>query len=134
MVNESSNINNKYENPWSLSKIEEELILHLCSFADSEKDSNEEGNEIIIVTHPYQTIAQRLLYRINISDPLPFFEIQESLLYPKLKQELFDLKRNDSDEFNRIVTNAVKRLYESINYEYFHTHGIAGKIYWRIVP
>jgi len=135
MINESSfSLRNKYKNPWSISKIEEELILHFSSFAHSEQDIDEEGNEIIIVKHPYQIIAQRILYRINISNPVPFFEIHESFLHPKLRQELLELKRYDSDEFNKVVTNAVNRLYESINYEYFHTSGISGKIFWRIVP
>jgi hypothetical protein len=127
------NLKDKYKNPWTLSKIEEELVLHLSSYIDSEKASDEDENEIIIILHPYQITAQHYLYRINISDPLPFFEIHDSLLYPKLRQELFDLKGNNPNEFNKVITNAVRRLYESINYDYFHTSGISGKICWRIV-
>ncbi|MDR4512336.1 MAG: hypothetical protein MRJ93_11610 [Nitrososphaeraceae archaeon] len=124
----------KYKQVWSLSKIEEELVLHLNSFAYSEKiDDTENGNQIIRITHPYQLKAQYFLYRINISYPIPVFEIHESLLHPKLRQELIDLNKIGLYDFNKVITNAVKRLYESIDYEYFHTSGVAGKIYWRIV-
>ena len=31
----------------------------------------------------------------------------------------------------RIITNAVRRLYESVDPEYYHVNGIHGKVKWR---
>jgi hypothetical protein len=36
----------------------------------------------------------------------------------------------DKLTMKRIVTNAVKRLYEAADPEYFHINGIGGKIKW----
>ena len=31
----------------------------------------------------------------------------------------------------RVITNAVRRLYESVDPEYYHVNGIHGKVKWR---
>jgi hypothetical protein len=135
IINDKPNIgkirilNDKYNNPWSLSKIEDELVLHLSSYAEADLlDENE-----ILILHPYQEEAEFLIYRINSAKPIPDFIIYECLLPTKLRQELLDVKKYGKGEFNNVVTNALKRLYESIDHEYFHTSGIGGKIYWRIL-
>ena len=123
-------LKDKYNNPWSLAKIENELLLHLSSYAEAERlDKNE-----ILIRHPYQEEAEFILYWINLAKPIPTFIIFESILSKKLRHELIDIKKYDINEFNRIVTNALKRLYETIDYEYFHLGGIGGKIYWRFLP
>jgi hypothetical protein len=123
-------LNYKYNNPWSSSKKEDELFLHLSSYPETEILNKNE----ILIRHPYQEEAEFLLYQINLAKPIPNFIIFDCLLPKKLRQELIDVKNYDIEEFNRIVTNALKRLYESIDYEYFHLSGIGGKIYWRFLP
>ena len=123
--------------PWSISKIEEELVLHLLSYCDAkireDKDNNNYYNKEIIVKHPYQAQAQDLLYKINLANTILVFKIYDKTLPPKLKEELSGLWKRDQELFNEIVTNSIKRLYESIDYHYFHTSGIGGKIAWVIV-
>jgi hypothetical protein len=123
-------LNDKYNNPWSLSKIEDELLLHLSTYAEAEILNKNK----ILIRHPYQEEAEFILYRINLAKPIPVFIIFESLLPKRIRQELIDLKKFDINEFNRTVTNVLKRLYEAIDYEYFHISGISGKIYWRFLP
>ena len=124
-------LKDKYNNnPWLSSKAEDELVLHLSSYAEAEiLDENK-----ILIKHPYQEEGEFIIYRINLAKPIPDFIIFESLLPKKLRQELIDIKKYDINEFNKIVTNALKRLYETIDYEYFHLGGIGGKIYWRFLP
>ena len=88
----------------------------------------------ILIRHPYQEEAEFILYWINLAKPIPYFIIFESILSKKLRHELIEIKKYDINEFNQIVTNALKRLYETIDYEYFHLGGIGGKIYWRFIP
>ncbi|HSF49620.1 MAG TPA: hypothetical protein VLA74_02570 [Nitrososphaeraceae archaeon] len=54
-------------------------------------------------------------------------------LSPKLKEELNQLYKTNKEVCNEIVTNSVKRLYESIDYRYFHMNGVGGKIAWTII-
>ena len=73
-------LKDKYNNPWSSSKIEDELTLHLSSYAEAEL--LDENN--ILIRHPYQEEAEFLLYGINLVKPIPDFIIFESLLPKKL--------------------------------------------------
>jgi hypothetical protein len=123
--------------PWSISKIEEELVFHLSSYNDTEinvdKDNSRNNNNEIIVKHPYQEQANELLYKINLANTILVFKIYDKTLPPKLKEELNDLWKRDKELFDEIVTNSLKRLYESIDHRYFHTSGVKGKISWAIV-
>ena len=141
----SKNKENYFRLPWTISKIEDELVLHLSSYYDSEikeenasninSNNNNNNNNIkeIVIKHPYQEQSKRMLYKINLANRPLVFKIHSNTLSPKLKEELNQLYKTNKEVFNEIVTNSVKRLYESIDYQYFHTNGIGGKIAWTII-
>lgn len=139
VVQGNKNERNYYQRPWSISKTEDELVLNFCAYCDAtvkeitDNDNNNQNNMEIIVTHPYQEQAKNILYKINLADPVPVFTICYSTLSPKLKEELSGIWKRDQELFNKIIINSIKRLYESIDYHYFHTSGIGGKIAWAIV-
>ncbi|MGH9979359.1 MAG: hypothetical protein ACRD8Z_26520 [Nitrososphaeraceae archaeon] len=47
-----------------------------------------------------------------------------------LAKELQTLDDKTKDE---LITNVVRRIYESVDSEYFHTNGIWGKVQWRFL-
>ncbi|HSF51547.1 MAG TPA: hypothetical protein VLA74_12360, partial [Nitrososphaeraceae archaeon] len=95
-------------------------------------NSNNNNTEIIF-KHPYQEQAKGILYKINLANRPLVFKIYSNTLSPKLKEELNHLYKNNKKVFNEVVTNSVKRLYESIDFQYFHMNGIGGKIAWTII-
>jgi len=131
---------NYFNLPWSISKIEDELVLNLSSYYDAEiKEENYSNINInsnikeIIIKHPYQEQAKNILYKINLANRPLVFKIYINTLSPKLKEELNHLYKTNEEVFYEIVTNSVKRLYESIDFQYFHMNGIGGKIAWTII-
>jgi hypothetical protein len=136
---ERKNLTNKFNDDWSDSKIEDELMLNLSSYAESivyrYYDNNEkrEIGESLVIYYPYQEQARENLYKINLCNRPVIFEIYQCHLHPKLQKELFKIKQIDNNRYEKIVTNSVKRLYESENFEYFHTSGIRGKIFWKMI-
>jgi hypothetical protein len=128
---------NYFNLPWSLSKIEDELVLHLSSYYDAEINesvSNTNNNvKEIVIKHPYQEQAKGIIYKINLANRPLVFNIYGNILSPKLKEELNHIYKTNKEVFNEIVTNSVKRLYESIDFQYFHINGIGGKIAWTII-
>lgn len=133
--------NNDKENyfrlPWTISKIEEELVFHLSSYCDTgiKEGVSSINNNVkeIVIKHPYQEQARSILYKINLANRPLVFNLYNNTLSPKLRKELNHLYKTNKEAFNEIVTNAVKRLYESIDYQYFHINGIGGKIVWTII-
>jgi hypothetical protein len=128
---------NSFRLLWTISKIEEELVFHLSSYCDTEikEDNSRINNNIkeIVIKHPYQEQAKSILYKINLANRPLVFNIYNNTFSPKLKEELNHLYQTNKEVFNEIVTNSVKRLYESIDYQYFHMNGIGGKIVWTII-
>jgi hypothetical protein len=128
---------NSFRLLWTISKIEEELVFHLSSYCDTEikEDASRINNNIkeIVIKHPYQEQAKSILYKINLANRPLVFNIYNNTFSPKLKEELNHLYQTNKEVFNEIVTNSVKRLYESIDYQYFHMNGIGGKIVWTII-
>ena len=108
--------------------LEDDLTFLLSSKNEAEIIYDENENPHILIYHPYLNQAEGLLYKININDPLPEFVIWEEDIPPGLVQAL---KQLASVAMKRVITNAVCRLYESINLVYYHTNGIHGKIRWR---
>lgn len=108
----------------STAAIEDELVSTISSYNTSEID--EDG---IHIKWHYIDQAKALIYRINVYDPLPEFVIFTEHISEELSQEL-----NSLGEVLRkkIITNAVRRIYESVDPEYFHTNGIYGKVRWRL--
>jgi hypothetical protein len=110
--------------------IEDELIFLLSSKNEYDLIPDEKNNGCwyIHIFHPYLNQAEGLLYKINSSDPLPEFVIWDSDVPDGLANELTRLGKV---KMKRVITNAVRRIYESVNQEYYHTNGIHGKIKWR---
>jgi hypothetical protein len=72
--------------------------------------------------------ARRLIYRINVSKPWPTFVISEGDIPLELVKALEGL---GDITMKRIVTNVIRRLYESVNFDYYHTSGMYSKVRWR---
>jgi hypothetical protein len=108
--------------------LEDELTFLLSSKTECDVILDEDGHWHIHVFHPYQNQAEGLIYKINVHDPLPEFDIHNEDIPLGLAQQIQSL---GNVTMNRIITNAVRRIYESVNPEYFHTNGISGKVKWR---
>jgi len=127
---QSDTDSNFTDNPYelfSISAIEDELTSRLSS--TNEFYVNEKTREIRI-TWKYLDRAKKLLYCINLYDPAPEFLISSSDIPQKLSDEL-----NHLDEMTKleVITNVIRRIYESIDPPYFHKNGIYGKIKWRMI-
>ena len=95
--------------------LEDELHYLLSSKDDCDVILDEDGHWHIHVFHPYLYQAEGLIYKINVYDPLPEFVIWEDDIPQGLAIEL---ERLGNVTMKRIITNAVLRLYESVNPEY----------------
>lgn len=73
----------------------------------------------------YYAQAEFFQKRINIYRPVPIFVIHSKDISIPLAKELDSLGERMK---KRIIVNAVRRIYESIDPYYFHTSGIYGKI------
>ena len=67
--------------------------------------------------------AECLLYRIDVSNPLPVFVIPEQDIPKRLVNSLEGL---GTIMMNKVVTNVVRRIYESVDFDYYHAIGICG--------
>ena len=105
----------------SVAAIEDRLVSIISSHNVFEID--EEG---IHIKWDYLDQAKALIYRINVYDPE--FVIFTEHISEELSQELNSLGKVLR---KKIITNAVRRIYESVDHEYFHTNGIYGKVRWR---
>ena len=114
---------------WTMSALVDELTFNLCIFATYEIDL---VTKHIIFNHKYIDSGRQNLFYVNIvEDPSKIvFKIDRRDLKPKIISELAEL---DSESRNTVITEAVARVYESINYQYFHKNGIHGKIRWELV-
>ena len=130
---------NKFSGEWSDSKIEDEFMLNLSSYDESivygchDNSKKKDLCDSLVIYYPYQEQVRKNLYKINLSDKSIIFEINQNHLHPKLQKELFKVRQINNNRYEKIVTNAIGRLYESENFEYFHTSGIRGKIVWKII-
>lgn len=107
----------------SIAAIEDELVEGISSYNTSEIFEN-----TIYIKWHYLDQAEALIYRINVYDPLPEFVIFTEDIPQQLIKELNNLGKNT---MKKVVTNAVRRIYESVDPDYFHTNGIFGKVRWR---
>lgn len=113
---------------YTTAALEDELTCLLSSKNQYEILLGEDGTGHIHVFHPYLNQAEGLLYKINIYRPLPEFVIWVNDIPLGLA---LALERLGNVAMKRIITNAVRRLYESVNPEYYHKNGIHGKVKWR---
>lgn len=107
--------------------LEDRLVRLLSSKCTAEVVEQEDGSQWIYIFHPYLQQAEHLLYKINVYQPLPKFVIFPEDISSGLAKELESLGKVT---MSKVITNAVRRLYESINPEYYHTNGIYGKVQW----
>jgi hypothetical protein len=119
--NQDASTNNEKE-ILSIAAVEDKLVSAISSYNTAEID--EDG---IHIKWHYLDQAMALIYHINVYDPLPEFVIFTENIPQQLSQELDRLKVLKK----KIVTNAVRRIYESVDPEYFHTNGVYGKVRWR---
>lgn len=116
---------------WTIAATTDELIFQLSSAYSF--TINDDTKEIHIM-HKYYEQAEYILYRINIYNPRPVFVINRSDLASRLQSELKRLFRSSREAFDKIVTEAVEVILESVNRRYYHLNGIKGKIRWRFDP
>jgi hypothetical protein len=117
--------------PWSINYIKDELTFQLSSTKSSLID--EKAQEIHTIKK-YHNLAEFVLYRINLYRPPPEFLINRSDLTPRLQNELEQLHKNSPKIFEKIVTESVQAILESVNQRYYHVNGIPYKVRWRFVP
>jgi hypothetical protein len=132
---------------WTAQKIRDELVLDLSNAVsgnvvynpalypnDVSEETQEEYWQGIDYPFKYRDQARKLLYRIPIDKPAPYYIIHLSDLDRKVKQQLKDLKASYTNkDYQDIISSAVDRMFESINYVYFHLN-VAGLVTWRIEP
>jgi hypothetical protein len=115
---------------YTIAALEDVLVKTISSKNTFHIDEDENGENEIRIHWMYLEQAEALLDCINIYDPLPEFVIFTEDIPEGLIQALDSLGKV---LMKRVITNAVRRIYESIDPEYFHTNGIYGKIRWRLV-
>jgi hypothetical protein len=113
----------------TIAALEDKLVYILSSKTECDVyfDSDWDNKWLIHPFHPYVNQAESLLYQINIKKPLPEFVIFPGDIPAGLTKELNSLGKV---KMNEVITNAVRRLYESVDFDYYHTNGIYGKVKW----
>jgi hypothetical protein len=121
----TTTITNPYDN-FTNAALTDELTLRLSSKLDCTLDVA--NNNHLILSHPYLEQAKRLIYRIRVYKEPPEFVIHEKDIPYALVKHLSFISEF---EMNEIVTESVRRLYECVAYDYFHTNGLYGLVTWR---
>ena len=115
---------------WTTERLIDELAFCLSAVASYviEEDTNH-----IHITHKYSDQAEWMSHRINVWKPTPQFVINISDLTTRLKKELKEIS-STPETLNYVITQAVARIFEGVNFEFYHRSGIAGKVRWRLDP
>jgi hypothetical protein len=130
---------------WTAQKIRDELVLDLSNAVGTNvaynpslypngvsEEIQEKYQQGIDYPFKYRDQARKLLYRIPIDKPAPYYIIHVSDLDRKVKQQLKALNASYTNiDYQHIISSAVDRMFESINYAYFHL-SVAGLVKWRI--
>ena len=114
-----------------MAALEDELVRVSSSKNTSDVVEEEDDNIRIFIHWVYLAQAEALIYKINANDSLPEFVIFIEDIPRGLIEEL---SHYGKAKMKKIITNAVRRIYESVDPEFFHTNGIYGKIKWRLAP
>jgi hypothetical protein len=109
-------------------KITATLLSKKTAEVVQEKDCDEGWYNRIYIFHPYQQQAEHLLYKINVYDPTPEFVIWIEDIPEGLTRQL---NRLGKVMMKHIITDVVRRIYESVDPEYYYINGIHGKVKWR---
>lgn len=107
----------------------DELTRELSSKNDCDLFEDDNGNLSMLIFRPYLNQAEGLIYKINVYERPPEFVIWEEDIPEKLTQAL---QANGKFAMKKVITEVVRRLYESVDPAYFHTCGVYGKTPWRI--
>lgn len=110
--------------------IEDELVNSLFGVTTPMLD---EENMIQPIRQKYVEQAKKILFRINIFQPVPLFVINSSDLPLGLRKELERITHYP-EQLEEIVTGAVSRILEDVNPRYFRVSGVRTNIRWRIDP
>jgi hypothetical protein len=114
---------------FTVAALTDELVRLFSSKCTAEVVEQDDGSQWIYIFHSYLQQAEERLYKVNVSQPLPKFVIFPEDIPAGLTKEL---KSIGKVKMNEVITNAVRRLYESIDFDYYHTNGIYGKVKWEI--
>lgn len=109
--------------------LEDEVVKVLSSKCTADVVEEEDGRIWISIHWMYSEQAEGLIYRINVYRPPPKFVIWEEDIPERLVKALEELGKV---RMKRVITGAVRRLYESIDPDYFHKNGLYGKTPWII--
>ena len=112
--------------------LEDELVKVLSSNCTAEVIEVKEIHGLhhrIYFQQTYLEQAGALLYRTNLYEPPPEFVICKQDIPERLARELQNLGKV---VMKKVITGAVRRLYESVDPDYFHTNGVYGRARWRI--
>jgi hypothetical protein len=121
-------ISTTYFSKYTLSALCNEVASRLSSHCECTVFLDADSKEYLSIHNPYQEQANRLIYRVNVYAKTPEFIIHSAHLPQTLIYELQKLSASDLDN---VITSAVRRLYESADYDYFHTNGVHCKVVWR---
>ena len=106
----------------------DELTIVFSSKNDCDLYEDENGNVSLHIFRPYLNQAEGLIYHINVYEHPPEFVIWKEDIPEALAKALKSLKKV---RMKKVITEAVRRLYESVDPDYFHSSGIYGKAFWR---
>lgn len=121
------NRSSDYDN-YTIAALTDELVLRFSEKCDCDLYDDENGNRCLYIFRPYLNQAECLLLRIKFYEHPSEFVIWKEDIPEKLTKALQDLGKV---KMNKIITEVVRRLYESVDSDYFHTNGIYGKTPWR---
>lgn len=118
-----------YYDNCTTAKLTDLLTQTLSSKCDCDSFEDENRQPYLSIFRPYLNQAEGLLNRINTYEYPPEFVIWEEDIPQSLRIALRDL---GIFAMKQVVTEAVRRLFESVDLNYFHTNGIYQKVKWRI--
>ena len=113
---------------WTRNKLVDELVYQLSSINSCVIDR---FTKQIIFAHKYLDQTEEIIYRINLWEPVPKFNINKLDLTDKLKEKIADTCPGPAD-LDIVLTETVRRILEAVNPRYFHLSGIYGKVRWRL--
>jgi hypothetical protein len=122
----SGNQSSDYDN-YTIAALTDELVLRLSEKCDCDQYDDDNGNRCLYIFRPYLNQAEGLLYLIRFYEHPPKFIIWKKDIPEKMAKALQDLGKV---KMKKIITEVVRRLYESVDSDYFHTSGIYGKTLW----
>jgi hypothetical protein len=118
-----------YYDNYTQSALADELTLALSSKLECDVYEDKDSHPYLSIFRPYLNQAEGLLYRINVYEHQLEFVIFEEDIPQTLRKALRDLGIFGR---NQVITEAIRRLYESVDHNYFHVNGLHGKVRWRI--